>query len=537
MARPEAVTDIPTLFAPEDGRRIAVLAPYGNDGRLTSAFLREMGLQTVECRDCADMCRIAAEEWGVCLLAEECLNESSVALMKAWLAAQPSWSELPVVLVTSSGDHHLEHRRLLASWAGAGNVTLLERPFRKSTLVSTIEMALGARLRQYQVCELVEQTRRDAEALREAARRKDEFLAMLAHELRNPLSSISNAAHLLNEDADADERSWAADVVSRQTAQLSRLVDDLLDVSRITRGKIELRRRVFDATPVVASACETVAPLVSARNHTLQTAIQEGGIFLDADPARFEQIVVNLLNNAAKYTPPGGHIWLDVFQEAGEARIRIRDSGIGILPERIPGMFELFAQGDRGAARSEGGLGIGLTVVKGLCELLGGSVEAHSDGPGHGSTFTVRLPATLPPEVKTEAANGTAAGGNGSMRVLIVDDNVDSACGLGRLLKSRGYIVDVTHDGQTAIERARTFGPAAVLLDIGMPGMDGYEVARRLRRDPHCAVSLIVALTGYGQAEDRARAQASGFDVHLIKPVNLEALLSLLQQRLAGAVH
>ncbi len=398
-----------------------------------------------------------------------------------------------------------------------------------------------------------------AATLREADRRKDEFLAMLAHELRNPLASVTNAVTLLREteseesrDAGAAEqesnpatenaagiRSWATDVIARQSNQLARLVDDLLDVSRITRGNVSLRRERVDATHALGSACEAVAPQVAERKHTLLFEVPREALWLDADPTRLEQIVVNLLSNAARYTEPKGTIWLEAFREeeaeeqSAAIVISVRDSGIGIAPEKIPEMFELFAQGERSAARSEGGLGIGLTVVRGLCNLHGGSVSAHSDGPGTGTAFTVRLPAAAAPAAVDGRDSSMASASRTGARILVVDDNVDTAQGLGRLLRRRGYTVEVVHDGASALEKAHAICPAAVLLDIGLPGMDGYEVAKHLREQAGCAATAVIAISGYGQEEDRARSRAAGFDHHLVKPVDFEELRVLLAKQLS----
>ncbi|RYD82774.1 MAG: response regulator, partial [Verrucomicrobiaceae bacterium] len=346
-----------------------------------------------------------------------------------------------------------------------------------------------------------------ANALREADRRKDEFLAMLAHELRNPLSSVNNAVLLLrrlNESEDsrevqAEETAWAYDVISRQTQQLARLVDDLLDVSRISRGKIMLRKQRFDLATVLDHAVQSVRPLLSERNHTLSLDYGHGLHFVNADPTRLEQIVLNLLTNAAKYTPAGGFISLSARREMQEVVIEVRDNGLGIAPSRIPEMFELFAQGERSIARSEGGLGIGLTVVKKLVEMHNGEVTAHSSGDSTGSTFTVRLPTVEPPEAVPQIPNETLPSpptGN-KVRVLVVDDNVDTAQGLSRLLKRTGYEVRTTFDGPNALELAREFAPQVVLLDLGLPGMDGYATATQLRTSESCCrEALIIAISG-----------------------------------------
>jgi PAS domain S-box-containing protein len=376
---------------------------------------------------------------------------------------------------------------------------------------------------------------RQAEALKEADRRKDEFLAMLAHELRNPLAPIRNAVEVFRLLGPADpDLEWARDMIGRQVQQLTRLVDDLLDVSRITRGKIALRKEPVDLAAVVARAVETSRPLLDARGHELTLDLPREPLRVEADATRLAQVVSNLLNNAARYTEEGGHIRLSVEPGRGEAVVRVRDDGMGIPAELLPQVFELFTQGDRSLARSEGGLGIGLTLVKRLVELHGGRVEARSAGPGRGSEFIVRL-RTLAPQPKRDMEDG----GRGPSevpprprRVLVVDDNEDAAESLALLLRARGHEIRTAHDGPSALSVAEDFRPEVVFLDIGLPRMDGYEVARRLRVQPGREGLLLVALTGYGQDEDRRRAEEAGFDAHLVKPADLEALQRLLN---AGA--
>jgi signal transduction histidine kinase len=478
---------------------------------------------------------------GALLIAEEAIDQQAAHLLMELFGAQPSWSDIPVAIITTGRESALSRRQPVAIFGPSGNITLIERPFRPGTLVSTMEVALRSRRRQFLVRDLLRQNAQKSQelieqtvALREADRRKNEFLAMLAHELRNPLASIGSAVSLLKETQDNENRAWAANVIDRQGRQLARLVDDLLDVSRITRGKIDLRRQLLDGACCLASACEAVAPLIEGRDQTLVTDIPSGVLWLEADPTRLEQIAVNLLVNAAKYTKTGGRLWLEARRERDEIVIELRDSGIGIVPSKIPEMFELFAQGERSAARSEGGLGIGLTVVRALCELHGGSVSARSEGPGRGSTFSVRLPAADAPASSpvSEAPAPPVADGAGA-RILIVDDNLDSAQGLGRLLRRRDFEVRLAHDGLSALKAAKAFSPSAILLDIGLPEMDGYEVARRLRMEPACAKATIIAVSGYGQEEDRRRSKQAGFDHHLVKPVNFEQVRSLLTHRRA----
>ncbi len=384
--------------------------------------------------------------------------------------------------------------------------------------------------RRRELEEEVVRRKRLAEELAEADRRKDEFLAMLGHELRNPLAPIRTAVHLLRDLDPADPRVPAArDVIERQVGQMARLVDDLLDVSRISRGKITLNLEVVELADVIARAVETSRPHVDARRQKLTVALPPGPVRLRADLTRLAQVVSNLLNNAAKFTGAGGHIGLTVEAGPGQVAIRVRDDGVGMTADLLPRVFDLFTQGDRSLARSEGGLGIGLTLVKNLVEIHGGTVEAHSDGPGKGSEFVVQLPA-LP-----EGAGPVAAGGKGPperrasprRRVLVVDDNTDSADSLAVLLKVAGHEVRTAYEGPAALRAAAAFRPEVVLLDIGLPRMDGYAVARRLREEVGLKAAL-VALTGYGQDEDRCRSQEAGFDAHLVKPVEPAELLALV---------
>jgi PAS domain S-box-containing protein len=371
---------------------------------------------------------------------------------------------------------------------------------------------------------------------RESERRKSEFLAMLAHELRNPLASINSAVQLFGKLESEQELEWAKEVVQRQVSHLARLIDDLLDVSRLTRGKISLRKEPLSLSPMVSSAVEAVRPLIEERKHELSVSIS-GTLRIEADPLRVEQVLVNLLTNAARYTDPGGHIGVTARHEGSDVVIKVWDTGVGINSELRPRIFDLFAQGDRTIARSEGGLGIGLTLVKSLIEMHGGRVSVASEGPGRGSEFTVWLPALREEPratAKPPVTRFTRVARQGS-RVLVVDDNIDTARGVSKLLKLLGHNVRIAHDGPTAIEVARAHRPEIVLLDIGLPAMDGYEVARRLRTDECCKHSLIVAVSGYGQDEARSRSRAAGFDQHLVKPVDYGALMSLFAEPALGS--
>jgi PAS domain S-box-containing protein len=370
------------------------------------------------------------------------------------------------------------------------------------------------------------------EELRESDRRKTEFLATLAHELRNPLAPISNGLHLLRLASDDRAREKARGMMERQLRHLVHLVDDLLDIARISSNKVELRRERLDLSGVLAGAVETSAPLISAAGHALDVRLPDRRLIVFGDATRLAQIVSNLLNNAAKYTPHGGRIELSAREEGGEAVVCVTDSGMGIPAEELPKVFEMFTQVGRNVHRAQGGLGIGLALVKRLVELHGGSVEAHSAGAGKGSTFAVRLPLAEPAvPAGDEHAPGELRGETPEpFRVLVVDDNVDAAESLAALLEIEGHEVRIAHDGETATRVAMEFRPRVVFLDIGMPGKDGYEVAREMRQLVPTRNTILVALTGWGAQEDRARSREAGFDHHLTKPASLASVEALLAQ-------
>jgi PAS domain S-box-containing protein len=385
--------------------------------------------------------------------------------------------------------------------------------------------------------------KRGEEELKAAARRKDEFLAMLAHELRNPLAPISSAAQLLVHVA-ADEKRvrHASEIIGRQVRHLTGLVDDLLDVSRVTRGLVELQRDRVDLKSVMASAVEQARPLIEARHHRLDQSMDAAPAWIDGDRIRLVQVVANLLNNAAKYTPQGGALSLSLEVGGGSALIAVHDNGIGIEPDLLPQVFDLFTQAERTPDRAQGGLGLGLALVKSLAELHGGSVEAESAGAGLGSTFRVRLPLAEParlassPDRADGAAPGMPAGGRGdaSRTILIVDDNADAALSLAEILRAFGHQVEVAHEPRRALALAERAWPEIFILDIGLPDIDGYALARRLHamaeEQPDERAATYLALTGYGQAHDKVLSKAAGFDRHFVKPVDLEALLAALAE-------
>ena len=376
----------------------------------------------------------------------------------------------------------------------------------------------------------LERATAQAEALADLHRRKDEFLAMLSHELRNPLAPIMTAVHLLNLERDESSiQHQARTIIERQVGQLSHLVDDLLDISRVTTGKIRLHEENTDLRGIVEQAIEATCPLIEQRKHELTVSLPLDPLWLRADATRIEQVVVNLLNNAAKYTDEGGHIWLSAQQEDNYAVLRVRDTGVGISPELLPNIFDLFSQGNRTLDRSQGGLGIGLTLAQKIVEMHRGTVDAKSAGIGQGSEFTVRLPLVVAKPVKESKESRTAEASTQTSRILVVDDNVDAAESVAVMLRFSGYDVDVAYSGQTALSAVDEYRPNIVLLDIGLPEMDGYEIARRLRQQLKDV--WLIALTGYGQDSDRQQSKEAGFDHHLVKPVDpqkLEELLAML---------
>jgi PAS domain S-box-containing protein len=389
--------------------------------------------------------------------------------------------------------------------------------------------------------DLIERIRVE-QALKEADRRKDEFLAMLAHELRNPLAPIRNGLHIMKQ-AGADDAvvNRVREMIERQVQHLTRMVDDLLDVSRITRGKIELRKKIVDLASVVDHALETTRPLIEDRRLKLTVDLPPKSLRLEADPTRLEQVLANLLNNAAKFTDCGGNIWLWARQEGGELVLRVRDTGLGIAADMLSHIFEPFVQSDQALNHPQGGLGIGLTLVRSIVAMHEGTVTAHCDGPGKGTEFIVRLPVVA--QQQEPQGDRTASVGNEQRetavlqrRILVVDDNVDAAESLALLLRLKAHDVRVAHDGPAALASVAADPPELVFLDIGMPVMNGYDVAQRLRQRPGLERLVLVAMTGWGQEEDRRRSQEAGFDHHLVKPVAPDAVHQLLARVAAPAL-
>lgn len=505
--------------------RFLIMAPAGRDNEITKELLTGAGIEAEVFNDIDSLLPALREGAAAVLIAEEHLAGGLKAPLSQFLSQQPPWSDIPILILTRPGADSPDSTE---AWRTLGNVTLLERPTRVSTLLSAAQTAIRARARQYQIRGHLAERLRNEQALRSADRRKDEFLATLGHELRNPLAPIMNSLAILKLSGAFDDSRTvqACAVMERQVHHLNRLVDDLLEVSRITRGIIEVKKEPLDLNAILKAAIETCRPVLDNLRHQLAEDFTSEPINVAGDPVRLTQVFANLLNNAAKYTNHGGHITVETRRVNGDACVSIKDDGIGIAPALLPQVFDMFMQVDRSTRRSQGGLGIGLTLVRSLVGMHGGTVEARSEGPGLGSEFVVKLP--LMADAQVSPATSRRVEPLPARRILIVDDSRDGGESLAMLLRVLGADVGLAHSGRMALECVETFRPDVVLLDIGMPGMDGYEVARRIRANPENRNISLIALTGWGQEEDRRRSVAAGFDHHLVKPADIEQLRQLL---------
>ncbi|HXT08882.1 MAG TPA: response regulator [Roseiarcus sp.] len=429
---------------------------------------------------------------------------------------------VPIIFVTAgSGDLQ---RRFRGYEAGA--VDFIDKPIEPDVLRSKAEVFFELYRQRQQIAAQRDALQAQSEALQAADQRKDVFLATLAHELRNPLAPLRHGLDILRVAPNSPDAAEIRDMMDRQLVHLIRLVDDLLDVSRVRQGKIELRKQRIEAADAIRSALETSRPLIEAAGHKLEVDLAEQPIWLEADLTRLSQVVSNLLNNAARYTPDRGHITLTLKRDGDNAAIAVSDTGIGIPVDRQCEVFQLFAQVDNRLKGGGGGLGIGLALVKQLTDLHGGTVDVSSDGLGKGSTFTVRLPIAAEPQAAAASTRAQATEAR-PLKVLVVDDNEAVAQTVGWMLEAIGHEYRVVHNGGEALPAAREFRPDAILLDIGLPDMDGYTVCRALRQDDF-KKTQIIAQTGWGQESDKARAMAAGFDHHLVKPIALAQLERLL---------
>ena len=496
---------------------IIILAATARDAALAAQTLESCDLLPFVCRDAASLGAKFASGAGAVLLSEEALDLEFLEAFERFFESQPPWSDLPIIFLQKPGSplQSPALKRLTLS----GNLAILERPLRQSTLLAATETALRARRRQYQVRDLLDEKEADV-------RSRDEFLAMLGHELRNPLAAIRYAIGLLNELDENPETRTPREVIGRQTTHLAHLVDDLLDVARVTRGKITLDKKPLDLNELARKTLEGLEVARRDARHEIVFAPAPAPLTIEGDAVRIEQVFSNLLFNAVKYTPPGGRIALQLSSEAGFAVARFEDNGIGISAELLGRVFDLFSQNQNSIDRSRGGLGIGLTLVRGLVEQHGGRVAATSAGSGQGSCFEVRLP--LLARAQTEIAPQNSLVSTQSRRVLLIEDNDDAREVMSLLLRFSGHSVECAGDGREGLEKMLALRPEIALVDIGLPLLDGYEIAARARAQGDCT-TFLVALTGYGQPEDRQRALDAGFDEHLTKPIEAARLRDLIQ--------
>jgi signal transduction histidine kinase/ActR/RegA family two-component response regulator len=544
----------------EQERSVLVLMPGVRDAERTGQMLREAGMASRLCAGVAALGDELSRGAGAIVLTDEILSADANNEIERVLRLQEPWSMIPLVLIVRENVPEAVQRIALG---GYPSVTLLEKPVRTRTLVGAVQSALRGRANQYQVRDLLRERERQSQELaaqdaklraalsvlgnqtdqlRSADRLKDQFLATLAHELRNPLAPITAGLSVLESGGDPRRLDHTLAIMRRQVNHMVRLIDDLLDVSRITTGKLDLKIDHFTIRQAIEAAVEGSMPSLARGGQTLEVELPQEPLYLNADQTRVAQVVSNLLNNASKYTPSGGHVRLSVRPHGEEIVIAVSDNGMGIPPDRLEDIFEMFEQVNQPLDRSQGGLGIGLALVRRLVEMHGGRVEASSEGQGKGSTFTVHLPRA---ERRTETGEADAASppavANTAKRVLVVDDNEDAGELLACMLEQDGFETAIAKDGPSAIQAAGTMKPNLVILDIGLPGMSGYEVAMKLRQNTRLKNLSIIALTGWGSPEDRRRALEAGFDLHLTKPVFAEdlrrAIRSVIPPTVAGAAH
>jgi signal transduction histidine kinase/ActR/RegA family two-component response regulator len=515
--------------ASEHEHRVLLLAPSGRDGVLAAKMLEQAGAEALVCETSDAFLQRLGEGAGVALIAEEALQPDLFVRLTDVLASQPAWSDFPFIIFTSRSASASENRRTIEAFANLGNITALERPIHPLTMVSAVRAALRARTRQYNARAFMEEREREV-------RQRDQFLALLGHELRNPLGALRNAAELLQRNLPPTSRlDRPLSIIDRQLRNLTQLVNDLLDVARVTSGKIALKPVPTDFGALTRALVEDFARSARDRHLAVQFFGSDRPVIVMGDPIRLDQIVNNLLTNALKYTPAGGRVEVSVTG-GPYATLRVADTGVGISADVLPTIFEPFTQAEGTLDRAQGGMGLGLSVVRALVRLHGGDVTASSPGPGRGTEFVIHLPCfaaesrtsiSMPPSSLPQAATGR--------HILIVEDGADNRESLRDLLESYGHRVDTAVDGEQGVEQALSRRPEMALVDIGLPLVDGYEVARRIRAAMGSQIFL-VALTGYGQPEDRARASSAGFDIHLTKPVDVETLADLLEHLPIAAV-
>jgi signal transduction histidine kinase len=516
-------------------RKVLVLPPTRRDGDVTRALLRDVGL---DCDVVGNAKMLASQlntSIGAVVLTDAAVADPGLSSVMDALDHQPQWSDMPVILLSKLDKRSAADKRRFGKLT---NLTVLDRPTSGRALVSAVEAAMRGRARQYQIRDQLNSLQEadtalalDATERKNADRRKDEFLATLAHELRNPLAPIRTGLQALaRPGGEGAAGTVIRAIMERQLSQMVRLIDDLLDVSRISSGKVVLQRTRVDLRAIAELAIEASQPFIAAGQHDFTAELPPGPVWVDGDASRLAQVIINLLNNAAKYTDEGGKLRLSLSSDEAHAIVRVQDNGVGIPPEMLNEVFDMFAQVNRTLDRSQGGLGIGLSLVRRLTEMHGGKVTAESEGLGQGSVFTVRIPVMATAELPAESheAPDPEPSKRPGLRVLVVDDIPDVADVLKMLLDLEGFETRVAYSGAVALDSARDFRPDVVICDIGLPEMDGHEIARRLRRDPGSAPATLIALTGWGTEGEVRRTRESGFDFHLVKPVDANALLELL---------
>jgi signal transduction histidine kinase/CheY-like chemotaxis protein len=508
--------------------RVIIVAPVGRDSSLVQTVLEEASIRAEPAESVEQACDELDRGCGALLITEESLTARATARLAECLQAQPLWSDLPLLVLCGMTELQQKPRSFRELGARA-NVTLVDRPLRIKSLVTAVESALRARRRQYEVHTLMEQ-------LGERIEERDRFLAILGHELRNPLAAILMAAECANDNGGGLDPA-NVQLIQRQTRHLTRLVDDLLNLTRLTSGRIVLQKELVDLAALIAECERNFEEQAASQKVTLEVKRPEGQLLIEGDVVRLEQIINNLVTNALKYTPAGGKVTIEPLLDREWVSLRVRDSGIGIPPDQLEQIFGLFTQATNIGRRGTEGLGIGLSLVQRLTELHGGTIRARSDGVGRGSEFELRLPIAS----GTEALEpGQAAAAvppiPGSLQIVLIDDNHDLRTLLEKMLTRLGHEVSCAVTGEEGLELIIAGRPELAIVDIRMPGIDGYEVARRVRKERQSEELILVALSGFGQPEDKERALEAGFDDHLTKPIDRAELQALLQRVLAGRV-
>ncbi len=500
--------------------RVLILAPIGRDAVLMSTHLGRAAIPSLVCTDIEILCTELEKGAGALLFTEEALLPQIGRRLARALSEQPPWSEVPILVLTGLPELEAKNRSF-PDLSKRANLTLLDRPVRIQSLISAVQTAINARMRQYEICDLMTK-------LEDRVRERDRFLAILGHELRNPLGAILLASQLV-EPEDGKLAGEHARLIERQSRHLTRIVNDLLDLSRVVSGKIVIQPQLIDLRKIARQCLQTLEE--SARTHqvSVQLHAPDEPLLVRADPVRADQILNNVLTNAIKYTPEGGHVEITLSEERGVAVICVRDDGVGIAPERIGTIFELFAQAENAIGRSQGGMGIGLALVQNLVDLHGGTVSVRSDGVGAGCEFVIRLP-LAPADAKTDVVTERKEHEpQQPRRIVIVEDNTDVRDLLRLRLRKLGHEVIAVGDGVSGVNAILDSRPDFALIDIGLPRLDGYQVATQVRGTLGDDV-ILIALSGFGQPEDKRKALEAGFDDHLTKPADARDIENLLQR-------